>query len=274
MQFRWIGCAAVAACLFVSCWPQGSVRAAPLKLVIHDDTGNEGEVAPDAARYTPFRQVIEKAVGRPVEVVATRDRRRVTEMMERNQADVFVTHGSDLAANALVSLGYNFIVASRPDVNVLFFGKGAAVENLKSLAGRTITMPRADTLAGQVCLAELRDFLGNQFTAHHSREFSALIWSVDNGVHQIGCMPSFAKAKDTLVGKGLKVIYEGRPVPAMPVVGALVLPAADRAAIAKALSNLEEDGPGKAALRVVGVSAFTEGGETRLRALGPWLKPR
>jgi ABC-type phosphate/phosphonate transport system substrate-binding protein len=267
----WVAVCAIAT---VFSWVGAIAHAAPLKLVIHDDASGDGESVTDASRYTPFKTTVEKAIGRAVELTTTRDRRRVAEMMERNQADVFITQGSDLAAMAMQSLGYNFIVASRPDINVIFFGKGAPIDNLKTLAGKAIAMPRVDTLAGQMCLAELRDFLGTQFTAQHSREYSSVIWAVENNLQPVGCIPSFAKAKDSLAAKGLKVLYEGRPVPAMPVVGALVLPAADRAAIAKVLSNLEEEGPGKSALRAIGVSTFTEGGETRLRALPVWLKAK
>jgi ABC-type phosphate/phosphonate transport system substrate-binding protein len=250
------------------------VWAAPLKLVIHDDSGNEGEPPPSAGQYAALRKTIEVAISRPVELVITRDRQRVVELMERNSADVFITPGSDIAARAVLTLGYNFVVAARPDVTVLFIGKGAPVENLKSFAEKSISMPAADSLAGQMCLAEMRDFNGKAFTPRHSREYGGVVWAVANGVEPVGCIASHAKTKETLAAKGLKVVYEGRPVPAMPVVSALSLPAADRAAIAKALSNLDDEGAGKASLKPLGVASFSEGGELRLRALSTWLKPK
>ncbi|MGL5002365.1 MAG: phosphate/phosphite/phosphonate ABC transporter substrate-binding protein [Casimicrobium sp.] len=251
-----------------------SAMAAPLKLVIHDDSGNEGEAPPPASRFAPLKQTIETAIARPVEILVTRDRLRVRDLMERNQADVFITDGSDLAAKALGTLGYNFIATARPDVQVLFVGKGGPIELLKQLAGKTVAMPPAESLVGKMCLAELRDFLGTQVMARHSREYSAVLWSVENNVEPVGCIASYAKARDSIEAKKLKVVYEGRPVPAKPVVAALSLPSADRAAIAKALSNLDDEGAGKSALRSVGVSSFSEGGETRLRALSSWLKDK
>jgi ABC-type phosphate/phosphonate transport system substrate-binding protein len=248
--------------------------AAPLKLVIHDDTGAEGEPLPPLSRYNPLKQVIEKAISRPVDVLVTRDRDRIADLMERNQGDVFITHGSDLAAKALQTLGFSFIATSRPDVHVVFIGKSAVIANLKELQDKAIAMPRAETLSGQMCLAELRDFLGGKFTARHSREYSAVVWSVENNVETVGCIASHAKAKETLNAKKLKVLYEGRPVPGLPVVASLGLPAADRAAIAKALSNLEEEGAGSGVLKLLGVTGFTEGGEARLRALSSWLKAK
>ncbi len=249
-------------------------HAANLKFVIHDESGAEGEPLPPPSRFAPIKQVIETAIARPVEILVTRDRQRVREMMERNQADLFMTHGSDLASQALLGLGYNFVATARPDSNVLFIGKGAAIENLKVLAGKSIAMPSKDSLTGKMCLAELRDFLGIQFIARHSREYSAVTWAVENNVEPVGCIASHSKAKDALEAKKLKVLYEGRPVPASPIVAAPSLPGADRAAIAKALSNLDDEGVGKNALKAVGVSAFSEGGETRLRALGDWLKAK
>jgi ABC-type phosphate/phosphonate transport system substrate-binding protein len=248
--------------------------AAPLKLVIHDDGGNEGQPPPTAGQYGALRKTIETAIGRPVDLVLTRDRQRVADLMERNGADVFITPGSDIAARAVQTLGFNFIAAARPDVTVLFIGKGAPIESLKSLAGQAVSMPAAESLAGQMCLAEMRDFNGKAFTARHSREYGGVAWAVANNVERVGCIASHAKVKESLAASGLKVIYEGRPVPAMPVVSALSLPAADRVAIAKALSNLDDEGPGKAALKPLGVSTFSEGGELRLRALSTWLKSK
>jgi ABC-type phosphate/phosphonate transport system substrate-binding protein len=245
-----------------------------LKIVIHDDSGAEGDRAIESSRYTALKQTLEKAIGRPVELLATRDRRRVGEMMERNLADVFIVQGTDVAAHAMVNLGYHFIVSGRPDVNVLFIAKTGPIENLKSLAGKTVAMPPAESLAGQMCAAELRDFLGTQFTARHSKEYSAVVWSVENGVEPVGCIASHAKAKGVLAAKKLNVIYEGRPVPATPVVASLTVRAADRVAIAKALSNLEEEGVGRESLRAVSLSGFSEGGETRIRTLGSWLKTK
>ncbi len=251
-----------------------SAIAVPLKLVVHDDTGAEGEPLPTQSRYNQLKQTIERAISRPVDILVTRDRERVADMMERNQGDLFITHGSDLAAKAVQTLGYGFVATARPDVHVAFIGKSAVIENLRELQGKTIAMPRAESLAGQMCLAELRDFLGNKFVARHSREYSAVVWSIENNVETVGCIASHAKAKESLAAKKLKVIYEGRPVPGLPIVASLGLPAADRMAIAKVLSNLEEDGAGAGVLKLLGVTGFTEGGEARLRALSSWLKPK
>jgi ABC-type phosphate/phosphonate transport system substrate-binding protein len=245
-----------------------------LKIVIHDDSGAEGDGAIEVSRYAPLKQTLEKAIGRPIELLATRDRRRVGEMMERNQADVFITQGTDVAANALQSLGYTFVVSGRPDVNVLFIGKMGPIDNLKSLAGKAIAMPPAESLSGQMCIAELRDFLGKQFIVRHAKEYSAIVWSVEHNVEPVGCIASHAKAKKALAAKKINVIYDGRPVPAMPVVAALTVRASDRAAIAKALSNLEEEGVGRESLKAVGLTGFSEGGETRIRTLAAWLKAK
>jgi ABC-type phosphate/phosphonate transport system substrate-binding protein len=213
-------------------------------------------------------------LGRPVDIAVTRDRKRVFDLMENNQGDVFMTNAADLAAKALTSLGYNFIASARPDVNVLFIGKGAPVENLKALSGNAISMPRAESMFGQVCGSELRDFIGRQYTARYSHEYSAVVYSVENNLSAVGCIPSIAKSRDTLAAKGLKVLYEGRPQPAMPVVAGVGLPAADRAVLAKVLSGYDESPAGEAILKTLGVTGFTEGGEIRLRALNAWLKAK
>jgi ABC-type phosphate/phosphonate transport system substrate-binding protein len=251
-----------------------SVEAAPLKLVIHEEAGSEGEPLPPVSRFNALRRSLESALGRPVEITITRDRVRVYDWMERNQADVFLTNASDLAARALTSLGYSFIASGRPDVTVLFIGKGAPIENLKTLSGNAISLPRGENMFGQVCNAELRDFLGRQYTPRPSSEYSAIVYAVENNLSTVGCIPSIARARESLAAKGLKVLYEGRPQPALPAVGSPGLPAADRTIIAKTLAAYDESPAGEAILKTLGVTGFTEGGEIRLRALNAWLKAK
>lgn len=250
------------------------VSAAALKLVIHEESGAEGEQLPPVSRYNALKRSLETALGRPVEILLTRDRVRVYEWMERNHADVFITNAADLAARALTGLGYNFIATARPDVTVLFIGKTGPIENLKTLSGTAIALPRAETMFGQVCASELRDFLGRQYTARPSMEYAAVVYSVENNLSNAGCIPSTARARESLQAKGLKVIYEGRPQPAMPVISGLGLPAADRALIARTLTNYEEGAAGDNILKSLNVTGFTEGGETRLRMLNAWLKAK
>lgn len=243
-------------------------NAAPLKLVIHEDSGAEGDPLPPLSRYSALKRSLETALGRPVELSFTRDRQRVLEWMEKNQHDVFMTNAADLAAKALTSLGYEFIASGRPDVTALFIGKGAPIENLKSLSGMSVSMPRAETMYGQVCASELRDFIGRQYTARFSTEYSAVVYAVENNLSTVGCIPSMARAKETLAAKGIKVVYEGRPQPALPVVASPGLPAGDRAIIAKTLTNYDEE---NAVVKSLNVTGFTGGGEIRLRALTAWL---
>ncbi len=248
-----------------------NVGAAPLRLVIHEDTGAEGDAQPPLSRYNPLKRALEAAIGRPVEIAYTRDRSRAIDIVERNQADVMMTHASDVAAKALTGFGYNFIATARPEASAIFVGKSAPVENLTALKGKTIAMPRAELMFGLACGAEMRDFVGTQFGTYASREYAAVVWAVENNVHPVGCLPSNSRAADALEKKGLKVIYSGRPLPTLPVVSSPGLPGADRAAVAKVLSNLDEADP---ALKALGVASFTEGGEARLRALAGWLRTK
>lgn len=250
------------------------IDAAPLKLVIHEESGAEGNALPPVAKYNALKRSLEIALGRPVEIALTRDRQRMYDWMEQNLGDVFITNAADLAAKALTGLGYNFIASGRPDVTVLFIGKGAPVDNLKALSGSAVSMPRAESMYGQVCASELRDFVGRQYTGRFNTEYSAVVYAVENNLSAVGCIPSIARARDTLAAKGIKVLYEGRPQPAMPVVAGLGLPAADRTAIAKALTSYDESPAGEVILNSLGVTGFTEGGEIRLRALNGWLKAK
>ena len=245
-----------------------TAAAAPLKLVIHEDAGAEGDPLPPLSRFNALKRSLETALGRPVDLAVTRDRQRVMDWIEKKQHDVFMTNAADLAANALTSLGYEFIASGRPDVTALFIGKGAPIDNLKALSGAAISMPRAETMFGQVCASELRDFIGRQYTARFSTEFSAVVYAVENNLSSVGCIPSIARARETLAAKGIKIVYEGRPQPALPVVASPGLSASDRAIIAKTLTNFDEDNP---AVKSLNVTGFTGGGEIRLRALTAWL---
>jgi ABC-type phosphate/phosphonate transport system substrate-binding protein len=267
-------CALSFCALFVFMTLAQPAQANALRLVIHDDSGNEGDALPLPSRFAALKQTIEAAAGRPVEVTVTRDRVRVRDLMERNLGDLFIVDGIDLAARALTSLGFNFVATGRPDVNSLFISKSGPIENLKQLSGKAVAMPPTDALGGKMCAAELRDFVGTQFTPRPSREYSAVVWAVENNVEAVGCIPSHARAVEGLEAKKLKVVYEGRMVPAKAVVSSLTLRDSERVAIARALSALDDEGAGKTALKSIRVTGFTEGGETRLRSLAGWLKDR
>lgn len=253
--------------VIIGAWPVAV--SAQLRIAIQDESAAEGESIPPPARFAPLKRVIEAATGKTVDVFITRDRTRILDMMERNGADFFFLHGTDLAGRALNALGYHFIGSARPDVRALFIGSGPPVENLKSFVGKSVAMPTPDTLYGQMCAAEWRDFGGAASASRPSRETSAVVWAVENAVAPVGCIPSNARALATLEAKKLRVVYEGRPVPNMPVVAGLGVTAGDRAAVARVLSGLEED---HAAFRVLGVSSFSTAGEARVRSLAQWLK--
>ncbi len=243
--------------------------SAQLRIAIQDESAAEGEPIPPPTRFAPLKRVIEMATGKTVDVFITRDRTRILDLMERNGADFFFLHGTDLAGRALNALGYHFIGSARPDVRALYIGSGPPVENLRSFVGKSVAMPAPDSLYGQMCAAEWRDFGGSASALRPSRETSAVVWTVENAVAPVGCIPSNARALATLEAKRLRVVYEGRPVPNMPVVAGLGVSAGDRAAVARALSGLEED---HAAFKVLGVSSFSTAGEARVRSLAQWLK--
>ncbi len=271
MNLKYITLATATMALLLITLLAPAAQAAPLKLVVHEDSSADGEPLPPLSRFSALKRSLETALGRPVELSYTRDRQRVFDWMEKNQYDLFMTNAADLAAKALTSLGYEFVASGRPDVTALFIGKGAKVDNLKSLSGLAISLPRANTMYGQTCAAELRDFIGKQYTARTSSEYSAIVYAVENNLSSVGCIPSIARANETLAAKGIKVIYEGRPQPALPVIASPGLPAGDRALIAKVLTNYEEGGAGDAILKSLNVTGFTGGGEIRLRALTAWL---
>ena len=72
-----------------------SADAAPLKLVIHEESGAEGDALPPASKYSALKRSLETALGRPVDIALTRDRQRVYDWMEHNQGDVFMTNAAD-----------------------------------------------------------------------------------------------------------------------------------------------------------------------------------
>ena len=63
--------AALAISLLATLAPNAS--AAPLKLVVHEDSGAEGDPLPSVSRYNALKRSLETALGRPVEISFTRD---------------------------------------------------------------------------------------------------------------------------------------------------------------------------------------------------------
>jgi phosphonate transport system substrate-binding protein len=258
--------------LLLLCLPIAS--AAPLKILLQEEGGSDADAANVAARYAPLKKILEKAVGRPVDISLTLNRARVTTAMAGNAADVYILQSSDLAAKALTELKYLFMATARPDVNALFVGYGAAVDSPKAFSGQNVAMPKADSSFGQICRAELDAFNATGYTPQHNNEMGAVMWAVENKVSAVGCIPSNSRVKEALAAKKITVLYEGRLMQSFPVIGAPGLAAADRIAVTKALTSLDESEAGEAAIKPLGVTGFTEGGELRLRALSSFLKPK
>ncbi len=262
----------LSACFLLLCL--STANAAPLKILLQEEGGTDVDAATVATRYAALKKILEKAVGRQVDISLTLNRTRVTSAMASNAADVYILQSSDLAAKALTDLKYQFMATARPDVNALFVGYGAAVDSPKAFSGKNVAMPKADSSFGQICRGELDAFNATAYTPQHNNEMGAVIWAVENKVSAVGCIPSNSRVKETLAAKKIIVLYEGRLMQSFPVIGAPGLAAADRIAVTKALTSLDESEAGEAAMKPLGVTGFTEGGEIRLRALSGFLKPK
>jgi hypothetical protein len=53
----------------LSFFAPSTAHSAPLRLVIHEDTGAEGDALPPLSRFNPVKRAIEKAISRPVDIV-------------------------------------------------------------------------------------------------------------------------------------------------------------------------------------------------------------
>ena len=73
-----------------------AIDAAPLKLVIHEESGAEGDALPPVSKYNALKRSLETALGRPVDIALTRDRQRMYDWMEQNHGDVFMTNAAEL----------------------------------------------------------------------------------------------------------------------------------------------------------------------------------
>jgi phosphonate transport system substrate-binding protein len=261
---------AFSVCFILLCVPV--VNAAPLKILLQEEGGTDADIANAPVKFGALKRILEKAVGRPVEIVVTLNRVRVSTAMASNAADVYILQSSDLAAKALTELKHQFMATARPDVSVLFVGYGPVADSPKAFSGKSIAMFKADSSFGQICRGELDAFNVTGYTPQHNNEMGAVIWAVENKVSAVGCIPSSLRVKETLTAKKINVLYEGRLMQSFPVVGAPGLSAADRIAVTKALTSLDESEPGEASIKPLGITGFTEGGESRLRTLSDFLK--
>jgi phosphonate transport system substrate-binding protein len=236
--------------------PQGKIIMA-----INEGGAANADAAETFLRYQEFTQVIEKAVGMPVSVVAVRDRNILKDALKRQAYGLLFARPNDVPAEAIRDFNYKPVVmATEPSQALFIVKKESPLKTIADVKGKSIVTPDAYSNMWRVANAMLRDskITMTSEKVKAMRDQAAIGWSMENGFYDVGVVNSISGIGKTWEKKGGRVIARSPDLPNMPMIASPQLSDAQIAKIRAALLTLNTSESGKAILAKIGLSGLQE----------------
>jgi ABC-type phosphate/phosphonate transport system substrate-binding protein len=250
--------------------------ARPLVMAISEGTSGGLDHAAVRIKYGGLAEVIERAVGQPVNVVFAREFRMLEAGISSGEHDFVMARPSDYPARGIRDHGYRYVAHAQPDGQCLVIvPKASPVQALADTKGRRWVMPERISYMSKLCHAEMRDQgidLGGE-KVQFVREQGAVTFYLANGFGDVGTVASYSGVARKLEADGFRVVHRSVKQPYFPLVAGRRISEAQVQAIQAALAALPETGEGQAILKKIGIQGFDTQGATRLGKLLDWLGP-
>lgn len=229
-------------------------------LVIGVSEGVSYEVSDSqiAARFEPIAEVLSKALKQPVTVKVLNSYNGAREALRQQQVDLAFVHPSHVALEAIKGGHYQAFAWTTgfTDYKVSFLCKESQpISNWKTVAGKQLVMPDADSITSVITRAMLREqgLQGPAVKITNTRFQEAVPFYVQNGFAAYGATAAAGVIKTWKDGGG-KVCAESRGVPIKQWLASRKLDAATVGAAREALLGLAQSDAGK---RALGTSTYT-----------------
>jgi phosphonate transport system substrate-binding protein len=239
--------------------------------------GTSGSIDPmeAVAKYRPLADVMQKIMGRPVNVSLVRSFEDLEAGMSHGDFDFVMARPSDYPARGVRDYKYNMIAASKPDGQCVFIvEKSSPLKKITDIKGKNIIFPERIAYMTKFCVAELRDKgidLANE-SVKYAREQGAVAWSVEKKLMDVGGVASYSGAAKSWEKDGNRILHKSIAQPYSPLIAHQNIPADKVAALKAALGNLGNTEDGKKVLKTIGIQALNPESSERLLALLAWLE--
>ncbi len=252
-----------------------SAEDAP-RLIFAVNEGASGNV--DAAdiilRYNDLKEVIERAAGVSLTLVAVREVKVLRDSLQAGAFALALSRPVDNLAVAVRDYKYQPIVMAKESGQAFFVvPKDSAIKSIGELKGKRIVTPEQGSYMWHIVNAMLRDnkFADVDLERKTMRDQAAIGWSVNNGFFDAGVVASFSGIGRNWEKQGGRIIAKSRDVPVTPLIASPVFSAAQIDRTRKALVALNDTEAGQAMFKRFGISGFKEAEAAPLIELLDWL---
>ena len=227
------------------------------------------------ARFEPIAEVLSKALKQPVTIKVLNSYNGAREALRQQQVDLAFVHPSHVALEAIKGGQYQTFAwtAGFTDYKVSFLCKESQpISNWKTVAGKQLVMPDADSITAVITRAMLREqgLQGSAVKVTNTRFQDAVPFYVQNGFAAYGATAAAGVIKTWTEGGG-KVCAESRAVPIKQWLASRKLDAATVSAAREALLGLAQSDAGKRALSTSSYTGFIAPSTDAEASLMSWL---
>ena len=227
------------------------------------------------ARFEPIAEVLSKALKQPVTIKVLNSYNGAREALRQQQVDLAFVHPSHVALEAIKGGQYQTFAwtAGFTDYKVSFLCKESQpISNWKTVAGKQLVMPDADSITAVITRAMLREqgLQGSAVKVTNTRFQDAVPFYVQNGFAAYGATAAAGVIKTWTEGGG-KVCAESRAVPIKQWLASRKLDAATVSAAREALLGLAQSEAGKRALSTSSYTGFIAPSTDAEASLMSWL---
>ncbi len=246
--------------------PPGGVE--PLRVAVAAVLSPEGNIE----SYAGVVEYLGERLGRPVELVQRRTYAEVNELVADGAVDVaFVCTSAYVVGSASDEM--DLLVVPEVDGGTVYHSSlivpaRSASRTLADVEGATFAFTDPMSLTGRVYPTHLVEQLGTTtdaffgstfFTYSHDRAIDAVAGGIADGAAVHSLVLDFALARDSELGKQIRVIHVSPPFGIPPVVVPASTPAEMRLELERALLELGQDAIGDAILAGIGIDRFVLG---------------
>jgi phosphonate transport system substrate-binding protein len=254
-------------------------KVPPPRLVFAVSEGTSGgiETAEAIAKYRPFANLMEKALGKAVVVTFVRKFEALEAGLKSGEFDLAMARPSDYPARAVRDNKYKLVATAKPDGQCFFIvEKSSPLQKLDDAKGKNILFPEQIAFMTKFCTAELRDRGFNLKTEKiaYAKEQGAVGWSIENKGAEVGGVASYSGVAKNWEKNGHRVLHKSIPQPFSPLIAGRRITDAQVTKLQTLVAEMDKNEDGKKALTTMGIQGFTPEGPDRLLALLAWLEKK
>ncbi len=252
----------------------GSDAKGRLVFAINEGAAGAMTATDIAFRYEQFKQIVEKALGSPVTLVAVRDARMLRKSVQTGAFALVLSRPADVLAEAVRDYGYQAVVVSQEPAHALFIvKKDSPLKTISDIKGKSILTPDRYAYMWRIANAMMRDnkiSMVNEQVRSMSDQ-AAIGWSMEGGFFDVGVVASFSGVGRNWEKNGGRIIARSPELPNTPMIASQKISPAQIQKLRAALISLRSSESGAAILKDIGVPGFKEASSQSLIDLITWL---